>query len=156
METMLMERCFADGRVCPICGGTHVQRNGRRANGSQKFVCTDYRKTSSIRKNTVFSGTHKGASVWKEFLRCMSEGLSLDKTAERCAITYPTAFAWRHKVQDALGEALKRTEFTGIMEADEAFLPVSYKGDSKAFGGGCGREPRKRGVGTHRRGCRTS
>ena len=153
LETMLMEKRFADGRVCPICGGVHVQRNGRRANGSQKFVCTDCGKTFSIRKNTIFSGTHKSAAVWKEFLRCMSEGLSLDRTAERCGITHPTAFVWRHKVLDAIGEALKGTELTGIVEADEAFLPVSYKGDKKAFdGGGCGREPRKRGGGNHRRG----
>ena len=89
-----------------------------------------------IRKNTIFSGTHKSAAVWKEFLRCMSEGLSLDKTAERCGITHATAFVWRHKVLDAIGDALKDTELTGIVEADEAFLPVSYKGDRKAFDGG--------------------
>ena len=153
LETMLMEKRFSEGRVCPICGGVHVQRNGRRANGSQKFVCTDCGKTFSIKKNTIFSGTHKSASVWKEFLGCMSEGLSLDKTAERCGITHPTAFVWRHKVLDAIGEALKGTELTGIVEADEAFLPVSYKGDKKAFdSGGSGREPRKRGGGNHRRG----
>ena len=139
LETMLTEKRFSGGRVCPICGGVHVQRNGRRANGSQKFVCKDCGKTFSIRKNTIFSGTHKSASVWKEFLRCMSEGLSLDKTAERCGITHATAFVWRHKVLDAIGEALKDTELTGIVEADEAFLPVSYKGDRKAFdSGGCG------------------
>jgi transposase-like protein len=127
------EKRFADGRVCPICGGVHVQRNGRRANGSQKFVCKDCGKTFSIRKNTIFSGTHKSASVWKEFLRCMSEGLSLDKTAERCGITHATAFVWRHKVLDVIGDALKDTELTGIVEADEAFLPVSYKGVSTKY-----------------------
>ena len=153
LETMLTEKRFSGGRVCPICGGVHVQRNGRRANGSQKFVCKDCGKTFSIRKNTIFSGTHKSASVWKEFLRCMSEGLSLDKTAERCGITHATAFVWRHKVLDAIGDALKDTELTGIVEADEAFLPVSYKGDRKAFdGGGCGRKPRKRGGCNHKRG----
>ena len=59
LETMLTEKRFSGGRVCPICGGVHVQRNGRRANGSQKFVCKDCGKTFSIRKNTIFSGTHK-------------------------------------------------------------------------------------------------
>ena len=48
LETMLMEKRFAEGRVCPICGGVHVQRNGRRANGSQKFICTDCGKSFSI------------------------------------------------------------------------------------------------------------
>ena len=153
LETMLTERRFAEGRVCPVCGGVHVQRNGRRANGSQKYVCKDCGKSFSIRTNTIFSGTHKGAAVWREFLRCMAEGLSLDRTAERCGITHPTAFVWRHKVLDAIGEAMKGTELEGIAEADEAFLPVSYKGDRKAFeGDGCGRKPRKRGGGNHKRG----
>ena len=72
-------------------------------------------------------------------MACMSESLSLDKTAERCGITHATAFVWRHKVLDAIGEALKGTELTGIAEADAAFLPISCKGD------GCGRKPRKLG-----------
>lgn len=153
METFLTERRFSGGRVCPICGGVHVQRNGRRKNGTQKFICKDCGKTFSITKNTIFEGTRKGLPVWKEFMACMSEGLSLDKTAERCGITHATAFVWRHKVLDAIGEAQKGTELTGIAEADEAFLPVSYKGDKKAFeGDGCGRKPRKRGGGNHRRG----
>ena len=153
MDTFLTERRFEGGRVCPLCGGTHVQRNGRRKNGTQKFICRDCGKTFSITKNTIFEGTRKSLPVWKEFMACMSEGLSLDKTAERCGITHATAFVWRHKVLDAIGEALKGTELTGIAEADEAFLPVSYKGDRKAFEGeGCGREPRKRGGGNHKRG----
>ena len=153
METFLTERRFSGGRVCPICGGVHVQRNGRRKNGTQKFICKDCGKTFSITKNTIFEGTRKGLPVWKEFMACMSEGLSLDKTAERCGITHATAFVWRHKVLDAIGEAQKGTELTGIAEADEAFLAVSYKGDKKAFeGDGCGRKPRKRGGGNHRRG----
>jgi hypothetical protein len=36
IEEYLTEQLFSSERVCPICGGTHVQRNGRRKNGSQK------------------------------------------------------------------------------------------------------------------------
>jgi hypothetical protein len=35
IEEYLTEQLFSSERVCPICGGTHVQRNGRRKNGSQ-------------------------------------------------------------------------------------------------------------------------
>ena len=34
MDEYLTEQRFSSGRVCPICGGTHVQRNGRRRNGT--------------------------------------------------------------------------------------------------------------------------
>ena len=153
MESYLTEQRFSCGRVCPICGGTHVQRNGRRKNGSQKFVCKDCGKSFSIRKNTVFSGTHKSLSVWSEFLNCMAEGLSLDKCAKKCGITHSTAFSWRHKILDALGEGGKATELYGIVEADETFLLASYKGDRKMFASGqAGRSARKRGGENHKQG----
>lgn len=88
MEEYLTEQRFSGGRVCPICGGTHVQRNGKRKNGAQKFICKDCGKTFSIRKNTIFNGTRKSLSVWREYMSCMAEGLTIDQSAERCGITH--------------------------------------------------------------------
>lgn len=42
----LTELRFSARRVCPICNRTHVRWNGRRKNGSQKFVCMDCARTS--------------------------------------------------------------------------------------------------------------
>ena len=153
LEEYLAEHRFAGGRVCPICGGTHVRRNGHRKNGAQKFVCVDCGKSFSITKNTVFSGTHKSLSVWKEYMDCMAEGLSLDKSAERCGITHGTSFTWRHKILDAIGKGSENDNLTGIVEADETFLPVSYKGDKTAFEQEtAGRAARRRGGENHKRG----
>ena len=92
-------------------------------------------------------------SVWREYLDCMAEGLSLDRAAERCGITHSTAFTWRHKILDALGECANNAELTGIVEADETFFPISYKGDHKLFvNGELDREPRTRGGEIHQRG----
>lgn len=33
-RTYLTKQCFADGRVCPICGGLHVLYNERRRSGA--------------------------------------------------------------------------------------------------------------------------
>ena len=153
MEEYLTEKRFSGGRVCPICGGTHVQRNGRRKNGSQKFVCRDCRKTFSIRKNTIFNGTHKSMAVWNEYMACMAEGLSLDKSAERCGISHGTSFVWRHKILDAISEGEKGMSLGGIVEADETFVAESYKGNAALFASGAAtRVPRKRGGGNHSRG----
>ncbi len=153
LEEYLTEQRFSGGRVCPICGGAHVRRNGRRKSGAQKFICGDCGKTFSITKNTVFSGTRKSLDVWKGYLDCMSEGLSLDKSAERCGISHRTAFTWRHKILDAIGKGTENDSLTGIVEADETFLPISYKGGKSAFeSGAAGRRPRERGGGNHKRG----
>ena len=115
MEEHLTERRFSSGRVCPICGGTHVQRNGRRKNGSQKFICKDCGKTFSIRKNSIFSGTRKPMSVWHEYMDCMAEGLTLDESAERCGISHKTAFTWRHKILDAMSKNEDGSGWDGIV-----------------------------------------
>ena len=153
LEKHLTEQRFSGGRVCPICGGVHVQRNGKRSNGSQKYICKDCGKTFSIRKNTIFGGTRKSLAVWLEYLNCMAERLTLDESAERCGITHSTAFLWRHKILDAMSVSGGDTGLTGIVEADEAFLPISYKGNKKAFENGtAGRNQRERGGENHKRG----
>ena len=153
MEEYLTEQRFSGGRVCPICGGTHVQRNGRRKNGAQKFICKDCGKTFSIRKNTIFNGTRKSLSVWREYMSCMAEGLTIDQSAERCGITHYTSFIWRHKILDALGECSRDTELSGIVEADETFMPLSFKGDRSLFSKGeVERQARVRGGENHKRG----
>ena len=79
--------------------------------------------------------------------------LTLDKSAERCGITHGTAFTWRHKILDAVGKGVENDGLSGIVEADEAFMPVSYKGDKAAFEKDeVGRAPRKRGGENHKRG----
>ena len=145
MEEYLTEQRFSGGRVCPMCGSMHVCRNGKRGNGTQKFVCRDCGKSFSIRKNTVFSGTHKGLSTWKEYMECMAEGLTVSESAGRCGISEGTSFNWRHKILDSLGESQKGVTLSGIVEADETFVPVSYKGGGSVSGKGVSRKPHKRG-----------
>ena len=152
-EKYLTEQRFSGGRVCPICGGTHVQRNGKRKNGTQKYICRDCGKTFSIGKNTIFNRTRKDMSVWMEYMECMAEGLSLAESAERCGIADRTSFTWRHKILDSVGESLKGTDLTGIVEADETYLAESHKGDKKRFAKeDAGRKPRKRGGEVRKRG----
>ena len=39
-----------------------------------------------------------------DFLRCMMDRKTLKESAEECQISVSTAFAWRHKILDALQE----------------------------------------------------
>ena len=92
--------------------------------------------------------THKPLSVWKKFIDCMVHGMSIIKTAEICGINRNTAFAWRHKVLDALGLIVQEISLEGIVEADETFFVLSYKGQKK----GLPRKPKKRGTPVTKRG----
>ena len=131
MNDFLTKERFANGRVCPICGSTHVVRNGRRANGTQRFICRDCKKSFVVTSNSIASGTRKDLSVWEKYISCMMQGLSLRKTATVCGISKNTAFYWRHKILDALQYMADNVTLNGIVEADETFFAVSYKGNHK-------------------------
>ncbi len=70
----------------------------------------------------------------------MTDGLSVRKTAARMDISVQKAFRWRHKFLAFLNQQ-KPSALSGIVEADETFFPVSYKGQRKALP----RTPKKRG-----------
>ena len=144
---------FANGRVCPVCGATHVVRNGHRADKAQKYLCEDCGKSFVITTNSIVSGTRKDFKIWVKYIDCMLNGFSVRKAAEECGIHRNTAFAWRHKILDVLQNMADEVTLDGIVEADETFFAISYKGNhkkSKKFT--MPREPHKRGHETHVRG----
>ena len=61
----------------------------------------------------------------------MIDQKTLKKSAEECQISVSTAFTWRHKILEALGELTDKTYLTGVVEADETFFNVSFKGNHK-------------------------
>lgn len=151
-ESVADER-FANGRVCPLCGSTHVVRNGYCANGTPRFICRDCNRTFVAATNTIVAKTRKDISVWKQYISCMMSGMSIRTTAEVCGIHRNTAFYWRHKILDVLRNVANDVKLDGIVEADEAFFAVSYKGNhkkSKTFA--MPRAAHKRGGETHTRG----
>jgi transposase-like protein len=136
IENFTKDNRFSNGRVCPICGCVHIVRNGHRADGTQRYVCKDCGKSFVINTNSITSGTRKDFDVWKQYIDCMMNGLSIRKTASICGIHRNTAFLWRHKILDALQNMHNSVVLEGIVEADETFFPISYKGNhtkSKTF-----------------------
>ena len=153
IEDFVAKERFANGRVCPLCGCIHVVRNGHRKDGTQRYVCKDCGKSFVIATNSIVSGTRKDLSVWEQYIDCMMNGLFIRKTAVACGIHRNTAFLWRHKILDALQNMADDVTLDGIIEADETFFAISYKGNhskSKTFA--MPRKAHKRGHSTHIRG----
>ena len=136
-------------KECPHCKSTHFVKNGK-VQGRQRFICMDCRKTFAQTNNTILYGVKKDLSVWKKYIHCMIEKYSLRKTAQICGISLPTAFAWRHKILDALQQMQDNIKLDGIVEADETFMPISHKGHHKDFD--FPRLAKKRGTANTKRG----
>lgn len=140
---------LSEGIVCPHCGakGKGVCKNGVHSNDRPRFICKHCNKQFSITTNGVLYYSKKDFSVWKEFISCFLHGFSVRKSAEICEINKNTAFLWRHKVCDSLMWIMDGVTMSGIVEADETYFRVSYKGNKEAFkNGSVDRKKCKRGT----------
>ena len=117
---------------CPHCGGIHIKKNGK-VNGIQRYICKDCHKTFGNTHKTILKSSKKDLATWKLYVHCMVEKYSLRKCAQKCNISLPTAFAWRHKILDALQNMMAEVNLNGVVEADETFTQISYKGNHKSF-----------------------
>lgn len=153
MEQLISDERFTRGLVCPHCGCIgHISRNGHRKDGKQRYICKNCSKSFVANTNSIASGTRKSLDVWMSYIECMLSGFSIRKTATLCGIHRNTAFIWRHKILDALQHMDENTRLEGIVEADETFFPVSYKGNYKKSSFILPRKAHKRGSSTHIRG----
>lgn len=152
LHEFVEEERFADGRVCPHCGCSHVVRNGRRPDGVQRFLCKDCGKSFVVTTNSITERTKKSLDQWEKYVECMLNGFSLRQCASQCNISLPTAFYWRHRILDALQAMAGSVLLDGIVEADETFLDISYKGNHSRSSWVMPRKPHKRGGSSRKRG----
>ncbi len=136
-------------KECPHCKSNHFVKNSKK-DGRQRFVCMDYHKIFAVTNNTILSKPQKDLEIWKKYIHCMIEKYSLRKTAEICGIALSTSFYWRHKILDTLQEMQESIKLDGIVEADETFMPISYKGHHRDFN--FPRSAKKRGTANTKRG----
>ena len=61
----------------------------------------------------------------------MINKFSLRKCSQICNINLHTAFNWRHKILDALQNMQSEVTLKGIVESDETFFDLSFKGTKK-------------------------
>ena len=153
MEAFRNEARMKDGGCCLHCGSTHFVKNGRRADGTQRYLCRDCNKSFLASTNSIVSRTRKQLSVWKQYFDCMMAEKTLQESARECGISMSTAFFWRHKILDCLQDVAGRVCLGGTVEADETFFNVSYKGNhtrSREFS--MPRKSHKRGGDVHTKG----
>ncbi len=146
------ESRFSKGKVCPHCASEMVVRNGKYK-GKQRYICKSCKKTFSDFTYSPMAHSKKPIDKWLEYAKCMIMGYSIRKSAEVVDINIATAFFWRHKILEAVKTYMGFGSVEGVIEADETFFPISFKGNhkkSKTFT--MPREPHKRGEKSVKRG----
>ena len=150
LQSFLIETRITEDQGCIYCGSSHVVKNGTRKDGTQRFLCRDCKKSFLPTSQSITSRTRKRLSVWATYLKCMLDKKTLRESSEECGISMATSFLWRHKILDGFQELADNVYLDGVVEADETFFNVSYKGNHKHFK--LPRKPHKRGNSVHTKG----
>ena len=125
---------------CIHCNSHQLNRWGMTKQGIQRFKCKSCNKTFNALADSPLYRMKK-SEKWIEYTKLMWEGVSLRKSAKALDITLRTSFRWRHMFIKAPA-SFNPSELTGVIEADETFLPESFKGKRVID-----RKSRKRGGG---------
>jgi len=123
----LLESRLGADPCCVHCGAERVLRWGF-SHGLQRFRCQDCRRSFNALTGTPLARLRKKAS-WLIFAETLSEGLSVKAAAERCSVAPSTSFRWRHRFLQA--KTADSEALSGIVEADETFFRLSYKGSRR-------------------------
>ena len=130
--------------ACPHCGSISLMKHGKKS-GHQRYKCKDCNKTFTETHGTMLEHSRLNYEQWKSLLLGIVQNLSIRKIADMAEIS-PTA-VWINKQKICL--ALKslygeQDNFVDIVECDECYAPVSFKGkrDPAFFIHTLGRMPR--------------
>ena len=153
MEEFLGKYRFHEGVCCPHCGLVDVKKNGKTKTGHQRFQSKGCGKSFTYATRTIFHGAKLPLDTYLRYVHCMMHGMTVRATAYECRISKNAAFFLRHKILDALQEMQSKVKLDGIVEADETFFRISFKGNhSRSQFFSMPREPHMRGERSKKRG----
>lgn len=121
---------------CPYCHSKHIIKKGKNNKNIQRYQCKDCKKFFRVTYNTILFKTRKDLNIWSKYIECMIDKRPLREIEEICDISLQTSFEWRHKILDLLSKMMDDIKLDGIVESDETYTRVSYKGNhtkSKKF-----------------------
>lgn len=122
--------------TCRKCESSQIAKFGKDKNGKQRYKCRSCGCTFTGTSFSAFAHSHCAPDVWKKYIPLLLSRCSLEKCASECGISVRTAFLWRHKILGLLQKDQENRFMNGIVEADDMFFSISYKGNhtkSKKF-----------------------
>lgn len=114
---------------CRKCGADKIVKFGKDKNGKQRYKCKCCGVTFTETSYSAISHTRFSEDVWETYIHLLLKGASLEECAFQCEISVRTAFIWRHKILNALQNDQDNRIMAGIIEADEKYYSLSFKGN---------------------------
>lgn len=129
LERML----WADGPVCPHCGGVeNIRKLEGKSTRPGVYKCNQCRKPFTVTVGTVFEGSKIALNKWLLGFRLMAgskKGISAHQLHRSLGVTYKTAWFMAHRIREAMKDS-DGGPLGGenkVVEADETYVGGKQK-----------------------------
>lgn len=82
---------------CPHCNSNLYIKHGHYKD-NQRYKCRSCLKTYTSGSKSIWNKSKKSHTLWLEYFKLMSSGLSIRECAYKLNICIDTSFRWRHKI----------------------------------------------------------
>ena len=121
-----------DNKVeCPLCNNSNVVKNGTK-NKAQRYLCKSCSKYFSITTNNIINHSKLSHIQLLKILECMARFDTLEITSKEVGISERQAYNIRIKIINLFKKINEKELLKGIVQADEKYLRISFKGTRKA------------------------
>lgn len=140
-EDLLSTR--TNGILCPTCNNRGYKNGTVR--GVQRYKCKICNASFGDTSGTVIAFSQKDLDLWVEYLKLFVRGLSVKTITRELGISKTTVYSWRIKILEKIKASMPEITLEGIVEADETYVPESFKGNHTGDGFKIPRRSRSRG-----------
>ena len=112
---------------CPGCNSSFFKKNGHK-NGTQRYLCNSCKKSFSITTNTILN--HSKIKYWqlKEFIKCLLDNKPISEISQQVKMSKTQMYYLEIKLFNALENVYNTTKLKGIVQVDEKYFRISFKG----------------------------
>ncbi len=96
--------------------------------GRQKYYCKSCCKLFSSTTKTLFQSSKSSYSIWKTFIGCEINDLTLEQESIAIGKSKTTCFNMRHKLYRAIKEIVFDIKLKGLIEIDSQYTKINLKG----------------------------
>lgn len=114
---------WPQGFVCPACG--QAEHSEFRRGSLLYFQCRACRRQTSLISGSVFGSTKLPLRLWFLAMHLLTQaknGVSSLELMRHIGASYPTAWAIKHKLMEAMRQREESRQLTGRIEIDDAYL----------------------------------
>ena len=114
---------------CPKCNSDYIVKNGFK-NKTQKYKCKNCNKLFSISTNTITSNVRLSYNQFLNFMICLINYNTIEETAKIVGLSDRDTYNIRIKIISTL-KKYKKEKLKGIVQCDEKYVRLSFKGTRK-------------------------